>query len=74
MGTGRARALTAALHFFMIALFSEAQMVIPLRSKRLTRPAIWEEEEEEEEEEMMGGSRGQPWALGAPLPAAPPCE
>lgn len=34
--------LTAALHFFMTELFSEAQMVISLRSNLLTRLAIWE--------------------------------
>lgn len=32
MGAGRGKGLTAALHFFMTELFSEAQMVISSRS------------------------------------------
>lgn len=41
--TGGEEGLTAALHFFMTELFSEAQMVISLRPKCLTRLAIWED-------------------------------
>lgn len=44
-GAEREKGLTAALHFFMTEFFSEAQMVISLRSKCLTRLAIWKEEE-----------------------------
>lgn len=40
----------------MTEFFSEAQMVISLRSKRLTRLAIWEEGEEE----MTGSLAPQP--------------